>query len=520
MEIKDRKTDVPLFIVRYLPQFHRVKENDEWWGDGYTEWTAVRNAESLFFKHEQPRIPLDERYYDLLDKGAMLWQANLAKKYGVGGFSFYHYWFKDGRRILEKPAENLLKWQDVNMPFCFTWANETWARTWSKMRGGNAWGERFETNAVIYDNDTGVLLEQKYGEKKDWLQHIRYLIPFFKDRRYIKKDGKPVLIIYKPDRLYCWPDMRECWEEELDKAGISGLYVIGEVMTWNTNLSCDYDARMFREPNCSWHIMQSEKLSNGVRKYNYKDYWQDMLSRNWTVDQNDMPSYLCIADEFDNTPRNGNFGVVMQRDTVSRFRDNLCKTLDKVRNLGQEYVFYNAWNEWGEGMYLEPDTKEKYSRLEAVRDALSNCSKIPDEQNKEQNESSIYVCKVGKRADSKSADMVFVLDRWLLNREEGKNIADYMCKHGWSRIAIYGAGILGRHLLTELADNHVKVMYIIDRDTNVRIRGCHIYQLTKELPPVDVIVVTPVNKYGEIRREIKKILKYKVVSLEHILFEM
>ena len=165
MEIKDRKTDVPLFIVRYLPQFHRVKENDEWWGDGYTEWTAVRNAESLFFKHEQPRIPLDERYYDLLDKEVMLWQANLAKKYGVGGFSFYHYWFENGRRILERPAENLLKWQDVDMPFCFTWANETWARTWSKMRG-EMHGEHFLRQMQLYMITTLVFCWNRNTEKK------------------------------------------------------------------------------------------------------------------------------------------------------------------------------------------------------------------------------------------------------------------------------------------------------------------------------------------------------------------
>ena len=115
-------------IAMYLPQFHRVKENDEWWGEGFTEWTAVRGAKQLFNGHYQPRIPQNRNYYDLLEKDTMLWQASLMKQYGIDGMCIYHYWFKDGRKILEKPAENLLQWKDVDMPFCFSWANETWAR--------------------------------------------------------------------------------------------------------------------------------------------------------------------------------------------------------------------------------------------------------------------------------------------------------------------------------------------------------------------------------------------------------
>ena len=111
-------------IAMYLPQFHRLRENDEWWGEGFTEWTAVKAAEPLFEGHDQPRVPLNENYYDLLDKKTMEWQSELMKKYSVYGMCFYHYWFKDGRRILEKPAENLLNWNNVDMPFCFSWANE------------------------------------------------------------------------------------------------------------------------------------------------------------------------------------------------------------------------------------------------------------------------------------------------------------------------------------------------------------------------------------------------------------
>ena len=130
-------------IAMYLPQFHKVKENDEWWGDGFTDWVSARQAVPLFDDHYQPHIPQNRNYYDLTDKKTILWQAELMKKYGVDGVCMYHYWFKDGRKILEKPAENLLQWKDVNMPYCFCWANETWARSWSNIKG-NVWSNLSE----------------------------------------------------------------------------------------------------------------------------------------------------------------------------------------------------------------------------------------------------------------------------------------------------------------------------------------------------------------------------------------
>ena len=155
---------IPKIISMYLPQFHRVKENDEWWGEGFTEWTAVKQADSLFDGHYQPRIPLNGNYYDLLDKETMQWQADLMKKYGIDGQCIYHYWFKEGRQILEKPAQNLLKWTDIDMPFCFCWANESWARTWSGLKNTNAWSAKQEPKKQGDHN--GLLLEQYYGTEE------------------------------------------------------------------------------------------------------------------------------------------------------------------------------------------------------------------------------------------------------------------------------------------------------------------------------------------------------------------
>ena len=152
-------------ISMYLPQFHRVKENDEWWGEGFTEWTAAKQAHPLFENHYQPHIPLNQNYYDLLDKKTMQWQADLMKKYGIDGQCIYHYWFKNGRQILERPAENLLHWTDIDMPFFFCWANESWARTWSHLRNRTPWSTELEPKQKAGDN--GVLLEQQYGEEKE-----------------------------------------------------------------------------------------------------------------------------------------------------------------------------------------------------------------------------------------------------------------------------------------------------------------------------------------------------------------
>ena len=137
-------------IVMYLPQYHRVKENEQWWGKGFTDWVAVKKACKLYDGHVQPNVPLNDNYYNLLDKDVMKWQAEIAYKYGIYGFSFYHYWFKDGRKILEKPAENLLKWTDIRVPFCFTWANESWARSWSNISNHNTWADTFEKQQGVH----------------------------------------------------------------------------------------------------------------------------------------------------------------------------------------------------------------------------------------------------------------------------------------------------------------------------------------------------------------------------------
>ena len=176
-------------LAYYLPQFHRVPENDNWWGEGFTEWTAAKKAKALFKGHYQPHEPWNDNYYNLLEKETMQWQAKLMHQYGIDGMCFYHYWFGEGEKILEKPAENLLKWIDIDMPFCFSWANQSWVQSWSKLKGFS-WlsGQKEESSG----NESSVIFQQKYGREEEWKVHFQYLLPFLKDKRYIQYDGKPL----------------------------------------------------------------------------------------------------------------------------------------------------------------------------------------------------------------------------------------------------------------------------------------------------------------------------------------
>ncbi len=212
-------------LAMYLPQFHRVKENDEWWGEGFTEWVSVKDAEPFFDGHYQPRIPQDQNYYDLMDKDTMVWQSSLMKKYKIDGVCMYHYWFKHGRQILEKPAQNLLQWKEIDMPFCFCWANETWARSWSRIQNKNVWSAVREQDKN--EDKNGILLEQDYGNEAQWRQHFEYLLPFFKDERYIKVEDKPLFLIYKESEISCLPEMLECWKKLAEMNGLKGIYIIG-----------------------------------------------------------------------------------------------------------------------------------------------------------------------------------------------------------------------------------------------------------------------------------------------------
>ena len=368
-------------IPFYLPQFHTIPENDQWWGEGFTEWTNVRKAQPLFPGHDQPRIPLNGEY-NLLDDETKIWQADLAKKYGIFGFCYYHYWFKDGRKLLEKPAEQMLANPKVDLPFCFCWANENWSKNWD---GGNR----------------EVIMEQDYGDLNDWEKHFQYLLPFFKDSRYITVDEKPLFVIYKPDQIIDLYQMTSYWKQRAVEEGFPGLCFAFQFPTYYSDMYYRNDIFDFRigfepvharnldsmKPGTSNKVKLMRKflgenilsiyrkkrvanLSSGFSKaqnlamYFYDEIWVKILNAHWTAEF--IPGGFV---DWDNTPRNKH-GLLHSGFTIEKFQNYMTRLIKRANNENKPMIFINAWNEWGEGAFLEPDQKYGYQKLEAIKSAL------------------------------------------------------------------------------------------------------------------------------------------------------
>ncbi len=370
----------PKVIAFYLPQYHRIPENDEWWGEGFTDWESAKKSKPLFPGHNQPRIPANNNYYNLLDKETMEWQAKLAKKAGVYGFCIYHYWFGE-KQLLEKPAENLLKWKDIDVHYCFSWANESWIRSWSKF-SGNAWINNLKE---VKRNTSGMLMEQKYGNEEEWKRHFLYLLPFFQDNRYIKKDNKPVFVIYIPSAIKRLKEMMECWKQMAVENGFAGIYFIGtnrgeqKRQKLDGELQYEPNYTMFREKNiCSafgwkWKQWREYFLKKNIifpEIFSYKKALRLIAERERAKDV--YPG--CFVD-FDSSPRKGNRAIIFWGAHPKRFQECFCRLYARCQNEKTEFIFLTAWNEWGEGACLEPDTRHGVRYLEAVRRTVKEFSR-------------------------------------------------------------------------------------------------------------------------------------------------
>ena len=498
----------PKVIALYLPQFHRTPENDEWWGEGFTEWTTVRQAESLFEGHQQPNVPLNGNYYNLLEKDTLEWQASLMHKYGIYGMCFYHYYFKDGRKILEKPAENLLQWKDINMPFCFSWANETWARSWSKLQDKNVWSNLEEKSYDKGSKDDGILLLQDYGGEKEWVNHFNYLLPFFKDDRYIKIKGKPIFIIYKSLQIPCLVKMIDCWQKLASDNGFKGIYFI------SVNSKIDsMDAVMYQEPQ---HIFQTQ----GSAKYekdnqvvqNVFDYKETCLkSITKTKLENE---YFCAFPGYDDTPRRGKSGMLYANRSPETFGDTLTQMLAISRNSQREFVFINAWNEWGEGMYLEPDERFGYKYLEAVKNALENYKTITIADSDLQSEIEGYERKLQQYRSYWET-----FDKWMTLKEQGRKATDFLEKQGVKNIAVYGLGMIGNHFLEEVRKSNLQIVCGIDGKGDSIHMEFPVITINDDIPDVDAIVVTVTYNYGGIYEKLKEKCQGKIYLINELIEE-
>lgn len=492
-------------LAMYLPQFHRVKENDEWWGEGFTDWEPTKKAEPICDGHYQPHIPLNKNYYDLLQKQTMQWQADLMHKYGIDGMCIYHYYFKEGRKILEKPAENLLEWTDIDMPFCFYWANESWKRSWSNIPNANVW--QSDDEKPEDSSDSGLLLDQQYGDEKDWIEHFEYLLPFFKDSRYIKIGEKPVIIIYRTSQVTCLGEMLECWKRLAIENGLSGIYVMGAYA--NAAARRYLDGVLYHEPPNTMVSLREAGVGKSAYSITYKTIMEAVLKE----PKLDITTYFSCFTGFDDTPRRGKRGNALVGVTPELYQEFLSRTIAKNQVAGNEFTFINAWNEWGEGMHLEPDEKYGYSFLEATLDAKKGFDKYINEYSGFLDEHNEYLY-LQEKAD-KFEQYTRVLDRWMELRELGVNICEYFSGNRIKNIAIYGYGNFGRHLHWEIKRNNVNLDYIIDQQGQKLSDEIKIYYPSDNLPDTDLIVITTFW----ISSEIKKILPntIKTVSLDEII---
>lgn len=501
-------------IAMYLPQFHRVKENDIWWGEGFTEWSAVRGAKPVFDGHYQPRVPQGRNYYDLLEKDTLLWQASLMKKYSVDGVCMYHYWFKDGRKILEKPAENLLQWKDIDMPFCFCWANETWARSWSFLNDKNTWADDYEQK----DDGTsdGVLLEQRYGNEEQWKKHFEYLLPFFMDERYIRLEDKPLFLIYKTADFPCLEEMLAYWQEQAYSYGLKGIYVIGGASGVKRE---GMEAQMSYQP--AWGRTHVPKtciyMRNDVSVMEYDDIWNTILDEPVSGEM-----YLEGFVGYDDTPRRGIYGCAIIHNSPEKFSYYLTELLAKSAANGKEICFLNAWNEWGEGMYLEPDEKYGERYLEAIPYAKNHypyrIEKYKYKGNAEQEKDLDLNREQGELLD-KNIYYLQLMDQWMTLKEKGISVADRIVNAGYKKAALYGYGVLGRHFLQEMLNSKVAVEYIIDMQKEKLHTDLKVYLPSDDLPEVDAVIVSAAYYYDEIYGNLKRKGISKVISLETILYE-
>ncbi len=348
-------------VAYYLPQFHPIPENDEWWGKGFTEWTNTAKAKPMFRGHYQPHVPADLGFYDLRVPETRIAQAEMAKAYGIAGFCYYHYWFA-GRRILEKPFQAVLESGQPDFPFCLCWANQTWTGIW-------------------HGAPNRILIEQTYPGLSDHQAHFDALLPAFNDSRYMRVDDKPIFLIFKPDEIPDPKNTLELWQNMAAKAGLPGLHfvAISGVGRWNP-LDDGFDAItpqpsfvvrpwISRRKPIKWLKQKYEILRGMPTIYSYRE-WIESQQSHKNFGKNYYP---CVTHAWDNTPRSGKNGVVLKDSSPNQFRSVLKGALQEISNNPQDkkLILLKSWNEWAEGNHLEPDLENGLGYLEIIRQELN-----------------------------------------------------------------------------------------------------------------------------------------------------
>ena len=381
--MKDVKARV---IALYLPQFHPVEENDKYWGKGFTEWTNVAKARPLFKGHDQPRIPADLGFYDLRLQEIAEEQAKLAEEAGIEGFCYWHYWFGNGKEVLEMPFDRAVRTGKPDYPFCLGWANHDWTtKTWDKGKG--------------ISKDT-MIFKQEYPGDEDYKAHFYRFLDAFKDKRYITVDDKPLFLVFDPHAI---PDPKhfvDYWNSLAKENGLKGFHFVGTTAAPTIdlkNISSFFNAfenkvnatrNMGFDAVRTYNQKYAELMAGGkfkkvfnalarriapglvIEKYDYRKIVDNLFS---DLDARD-DVYPQLLAGWDRSPRSGRKAIIYYGTTPETFKHAVEKVLEKVKNKAPEHriVFLNSWNEWGEGAYMEPDIKYGKGKLEALKSAISD----------------------------------------------------------------------------------------------------------------------------------------------------
>ena len=359
------------FLALYLPQYHPIPENDEWWGKGFTEWTNVAKARPLFRGHVQPHIPADLGFYDLRLPETREAQAALAREAGIEGFCYWHYWFGNGKRLIERPFEEVVATGKPDFPFCLGWANCSWyKKQWNK----DAKGKDI------------VLIEQQYPGIKDYVDHFNTMLPAFRDKRYVRVNGKLFFMVYAPTKLPNAKEFIDTWQKLASENGLGGFYFVGQdndsrdkekILSYGFDAIFNNDLLNVRHKLPAWKkalVKAKSVLLHRPITFRYKDAIKDMV----TEDCRNRDVIPSIGANWDHSPRSGMKAYILTDPAPKYFRKAAERAIDMVKDKpeNEQIIMIKSWNEWGEGNYIEPDLEYGKGYLNALREAIDSTNNL------------------------------------------------------------------------------------------------------------------------------------------------
>ena len=359
-------------IAMYLPQYYPITENDKVWGKGYTEWSCVAKARPLFRGHYQPRYPADLGFYDLRVPEVREQQAEMARYAGIEGFMYWHYWMGNGKRLLERPFDEVLSSGKPDFPFCLAWANHSWrTSTWTTVG-------RFQKNETI--------VEQTYPGDEDIIMHFNNVLPAFRDHRYIKVDKKPLFLIYDPLNIPNIQHLFDIWKNLAKENGLEGVHFVGLTSGWENTfqdvLDLGVDAIVLGTQWIAQTASQGGRVSMLLKrhlrhflpegmyleKYSYSDIVKNMKCSYDKLEN----AYPQIIPNWDRSPRSGKRASIYYGSTPELFQQHVSEVLETIKHKTEDHriMILRSWNEWGEGNYMEPDSKYGWEYLDALRNVI------------------------------------------------------------------------------------------------------------------------------------------------------